>query len=254
MKKIVSLLLALVMVLSLGVAAFAVDAEDANTTTTEEATPTVTLDQILEWIKGTIMPEINMDLMKEVIKQTKATIENIVELLKPFFDKNQNPNLPDASEIPAAMMNAFIDLLAKAFKTDRDAIINKLLEIPLVKKIMGWYGYKPATTTEAPATSAPETTEAPAETEVPNTGAAAAVAAVASLSVAALKILYCMDNGTSCTKHAINRLPLHREPGDRAMTDFFDGLNRTIKSPGLFHICSSSQNTLSITFSHPSGE
>ena len=70
MKKIVSLLLALVMVLSLGVAAFAVDAEDANTTTTEEATPTVTLDQILEWIKGTIMPEINMDLMKEVIKQT----------------------------------------------------------------------------------------------------------------------------------------------------------------------------------------
>lgn len=75
MKKIVSLLLALVMVLSLGVAAFAVDAEDANTTTTEEATPTVTLDQILEWIKGTIMPEINMDLMKEVIKQTKATIE-----------------------------------------------------------------------------------------------------------------------------------------------------------------------------------
>ena len=173
MKKIVSLLLALVMVLSLGVAAFAVDAEDANTTTTEEATPTVTIDQILEWIKGTIMPEINMDLMKEVIKQTKATIENIVELLKPFFDKNQNPNLPDASEIPAAMMNAFIDLLAK------------LLEIPLVKKIMGWYGYKPATTTEAPATSAPETTEAPAETEVPNTGATAAVAAVASLSVAA---------------------------------------------------------------------
>ena len=181
MKKIVSLLLALVMVLSLGVAAFAVDAEDANTTTTEEATPTVTIDQILEWIKGTIMPEINMDLMKEVIKQTKATIENIVELLKPFFDKNQNPNLPDASEIPAAMMNAFIDLLAKAFKTDRDTIINKLLEIPLVKKIMGWYGYKPATTTEAPATSAPETSAAPAETEVPNTGAAAAVAAVASL-------------------------------------------------------------------------
>ena len=243
MKKIVSLLLALVMVLSLGVAAFAVDAEDANTTTTEEATPTVTLDQILEWIKGTIMPEINMDLMKEVIKQTKATIENIVELLKPFFDKNQNPNLPDASEIPAAMMNAFIDLLAKAFKTDRDAIINKLLEIPLVKKIMGWYGYKPATTTEAPATSAPETTEAPAETEVP---ALLLLLLLLLLSPSLLllllsprrrllnssvieqmkirtvfdrpdffiflKILYCMDNGTSCTKHAINRLPLHREP------------------------------------------
>ena len=182
MKKIVSLLLALVMVLSLGVAAFAVDAVDANTTTTEEATPTVTIDQILEWIKGTIMPEINMDLMKEVIKQTKATIENIVELLKPFFDKNQNPNLPDASEIPAAMMNAFIDLLAKAFKTDRDSIINKLLEIPLVKKIMGWYGYKPPV---APSTTEAPSTEAPAPTEVPNTGAAAAVAAVASLSVAA---------------------------------------------------------------------
>ena len=120
--------------------------------------------------------------MKEVIKQTKATIDNIVEILKPIFDGDKNPNLPsDVAEIPAAMMNAFIDLLAKAFKTDRQTIIDKLLEIPLVKKIMEWYGYKPATTTEAPATSAPET----AETEVPDTGAAAAVAAVASLSVAA---------------------------------------------------------------------
>ena len=190
MKKIVSLLLALVMVLSLGVAAFAVDAEDANTTTTEEATPTtteeaaptVTLDEILAWVKDTILPEINLDLMKEVIKQTKATIDNIVEILKPIFDGDKNPNLPsDVAEIPAAMMNAFIDLLAKAFKTDRQTIIDKLLEIPLVKKIMEWYGYKPAITTEAPATSAPET----AETEVPDTGAAAAVAAVASLSVAA---------------------------------------------------------------------
>lgn len=185
MKKIVSLLLALVMVLSLGVAAFAVDAEDANTTTTEEATPTVTVDEILAWVKDTILPAINLDLMKEAIKQTKATIDNIVEILKPIFDGKTNPDLPsDVAEIPAAMMNAFIDLLAKAFKTDRDTIINKLLEIPLIKKIMSWYGYKPATTTEAPATSAPAT-EAPAETEVPNTGAAAAVAAVASLSVAA---------------------------------------------------------------------
>lgn len=182
MKKIVSLLLALVMVLSLGVAAFAVDAEDANTTTTEEATPTVTVDEILAWVKDTILPEINLDLMKEVIKQTKATIDNIVEILKPIFDGDKNPNLPsNVAEIPAAMMNAFIDLLAKAFKTDRQTIIDKLLEIPLVKKIMEWYGYKPAITTEAPATSAPET----AETEVPDTGAAAAVAAVASLSVAA---------------------------------------------------------------------
>lgn len=182
MKKIVSLLLALVMVLSLGVAAFAVDAEDANTTTTEEATPTVTVDEILAWVKDTILPEINLDLMKEVIKQTKATIDNIVEILKPIFDGDKNPNLPsNVAEIPAAMMNAFIDLLAKAFKTDRQTIVDKLLEIPLVKKIMEWYGYKPATTTEAPATSAPET----AETEVPDTGAAAAVAAVASLSVAA---------------------------------------------------------------------
>ena len=180
MKKIVSLLLALVMVLSLGVAAFAVDAEDANTTTTEEATPTVTVDEILAWVKDTILPEINLDLMKEVIKQTKATIDNIVEILKPLFDGDKNPSLPsNVAEIPAAMMNAFIDLLAKAFKTDRDTIIDKLLEIPLVRKIMEWYGYKPAITTEAPATSAPETTEAPAETEVPNTGAAAAVAAVA---------------------------------------------------------------------------
>lgn len=184
MKKIVSLLLALVMVLSLGVAAFAapVAGEDDNKA---EETPWVTVDQILQWVKDTIIPNLNMDLMKEVIKQTKATIDNIVELLKPLFDKNKNPDLPsenDFAELPAKMMNTFIDLLAKAFKTDRQTIIDKLLEIPLVKKIMGWYGYKPPV---APSTTEAPSTEAPAPTEVPNTGAAAAVAAVASLSVAA---------------------------------------------------------------------
>lgn len=181
MKKIVSLLLALVMVLSLGVAAFAAPAAGADDTTKAEETPWVTVDQILEWVKKTIIPNLNMDLMKEVIKQTKATIDNIIDILKPLFG-GENKDLPDASEIPGAMMNAFVDLLAKAFKTDRQTIVDKLLEIPLVKKIMGWYGYKPPV---APSTTEAPSTEAPAPTEVPNTGAAAAVAAVASLSVAA---------------------------------------------------------------------
>ena len=181
MKKIVSLLLALVMVLSLGVAAFAAPAAGADDTTKAEETPWVTVDQILQWVKETIIPNLNMDLMKEVIKQSKATIDNIIDILKPLFG-GENKELPDASEIPGAMMNAFVDLLAKAFKTDRQTIIDKLLEIPLVKKIMGWYGYKPPV---APSTTEAPSTEAPAPTEVPNTGAAAAVAAVASLSVAA---------------------------------------------------------------------
>ena len=181
MKKIVSLLLALVMVLSLGVAAFAAPAAGADDTTKAEETPWVTVDQILEWVKKTIIPNLNMDLMKEVIKQSKATIDNIIDILKPLFG-GENKELPDASEIPGAMMNAFVDLLAKAFKTDRQTIVDKLLEIPLVKKIMGWYGYKPPV---APSTTEAPSTEAPAPTEVPNTGAAAAVAAVASLSVAA---------------------------------------------------------------------
>lgn len=181
MKKIVSLLLALVMVLSLGVAAFAAPAAGADDTTKAEETPWVTVDQILQWVKDTIIPNLNMDLMKELIKQSKATIDNIIDILKPLFG-GENKELPDASEIPGAMMNAFVDLLAKAFKTDRQTIVDKLLEIPLVKKIMGWYGYKPPV---APSTTEAPSTEAPAPTEVPNTGAAAAVAAVASLSVAA---------------------------------------------------------------------
>ena len=157
MKKIVSLLLALVMVLSLGVAAFAAPAAGADDTTKAEETPWVTVDQILQWVKDTIIPNLNMDLMKEVIKQSKATIDNIIDILKPLFG-GENKELPDASEIPGAMMNAFVDLLAKAFKTDRQTIVDKLLEIPLVKKIMGWYGYKPPvapSTTEAPSTEAP---------------------------------------------------------------------------------------------------
>ena len=169
------------MVLSLGVAAFAAPAAGADDTTKAEETPWVTVDQILQWVKDTIIPNLNMDLMKEVIKQTKATIDNIIDILKPLFG-GENKELPDASEIPGAMMNAFVDLLAKAFKTDRQTIVDKLLEIPLVKKIMGWYGYKPPV---APSTTEAPSTEAPAPTEVPNTGAAAAVAAVASLSVAA---------------------------------------------------------------------
>lgn len=181
MKKIVSLLLALVMVLSLGVAAFAAPAAGADDTTKAEETPWVTVDQILQWVKDTIIPNLNMDLMKEVIKQSKATIDNIIDILKPLFG-GENKELPDASEIPGAMMNAFVDLLAKAFKTDRQTIVDKLLEIPLVKKIMGWYGYKPPV---APSTTEAPSTEAPAPTKVPDTGAAAAVAAVASLSVAA---------------------------------------------------------------------
>lgn len=184
MKKIVSLLLALVMVLSLGVAAFAAPAAGEEDTPKAEETPWVTVDQILQWVKDTIIPNLNMDLMKEVIKQTKATIDNIIDILKPLFG-DKNPDLPsenDFAELPAKMMNTFIDLLAKAFKTDRQTIIDKLLEIPLVKKIMGWYGYKPPV---APSTTEAPSTEAPAPTEVPNTGAAAAVAAVASLSVAA---------------------------------------------------------------------
>jgi len=78
MKKIVSLLLALVMVLSLGVAAFAAPAAGEEDTPKAEETPWVTVDQILQWVKDTIIPNLNMDLMKEVIKQTKATIDNIV--------------------------------------------------------------------------------------------------------------------------------------------------------------------------------
>ena len=50
MKKIVSLLLALVMVLSLGVAAFAAPAAGADDTTKAEETPWVTVDQILQGV------------------------------------------------------------------------------------------------------------------------------------------------------------------------------------------------------------
>ena len=64
MKKIVSLLLALVMVLSLGVAAFAAPAAGEEDTPKAEETPWVTVDQILQWVKDTIIPNLNMDLMK----------------------------------------------------------------------------------------------------------------------------------------------------------------------------------------------
>lgn len=187
MKKIVSLLLALVMVLSLGVAAFADGAEAGDNNEVVEETPTVTVDEILAWVKDSILPALNLDLLKAVINETKATIDNIVKILAPIFGKETNPDAPEMNEstlaeIPAKVMNFFIDGLAKILNVSREELINKLLEIPFIKWIMGWYGYKPATPTTAAPTEAP--TEAPA-TEVPDTGATAALAAVASLSVAA---------------------------------------------------------------------
>ena len=179
MKKIVSLLLALAMVLSMGAIAFAEEPESESETLAE--TPTVEISEIVDLFKQ-MLPQVDLENIGAVFEETKVTIEKIASVIGPLFGTEQGKPSFSVAEVPAIAMNGFINALAALFGTDRDVIIEKLLEIPLVKIIMGWYGYQPAETTEAPATEAP--TEAPAE-EVPNTGAAAGIAAFASLSVAA---------------------------------------------------------------------
>ena len=183
MKKIVSLLLALAMVLSMGAIAFAEESEPESETLAE--TPTVEISEIVDLFKQMI-PQIDLENIGAVFEETKVTLEKIASVIGPLFGTEQGEPSFSLAEVPAIAMNGFINALAALFGTDRDVIIDKLLEIPLVKIIMGWYGYQPAETTEAPATEAPSETptEAPSE-EVPNTGAAAGIAAFASLSVAA---------------------------------------------------------------------
>lgn len=183
MKKILSLLLALAMVLSMGAIAFADESEPESETLAE--TPTVEISEIVDLFKQMI-PQIDLENIGAVFEETKVTLEKIASVIGPLFGTEQGEPSFSLAEVPAIAMNGFINALAALFGTDRDVIIDKLLEIPLVKIIMGWYGYQPAETTEAPATEAPSEapTEAPSE-EVPNTGAAAGIAAFASLSVAA---------------------------------------------------------------------
>ena len=183
MKKIVSLLLALAMVLSMGAIAFAEEPESESNAPAE--TPTVEISEIIDLFKQ-MLPQIDLNNIGAVFEETKVTIEKIASVIGPLFGTEQGKPSFSVAEVPAIAMNGFIDAVAALFGTDREVIIEKLLEIPLVKIIMGWYGYQPAETTEAPATEAP--TEAPTEAsseEVPKTGAAAGIAAFASLSVAA---------------------------------------------------------------------
>lgn len=183
MKKIVSLLLALAMVLSMGAIAFAEEPELENNAPAE--TPTVEISEIIDLFKQ-MLPQIDLKNIGAVFEETKVTLEKIASVIGPLFGTEQGKPSFSVAEVPAIAMNGFINAVAALFGTDREVIIEKLLEIPLVKIIMGWYGYQPAETTEAPATEAPTgaPTEAPSE-EVPNTGAAAGIAAFASLSVAA---------------------------------------------------------------------
>lgn len=183
MKKIVSLLLALAMVLSMGAIAFAEEPESESKAPAE--TPTVEISEIVDLFKQ-MLPQIDLKNIGAVFEETKVTLEKIASVIGPLFGTEQGKPSFSVAEVPAIAMNGFIDAVAALFGTDREVIIEKLLEIPLVKIIMGWYGYQPADPTEAPTTEAP--TEAPTEAsseEVPKTGAAAGIAAFASLSVAA---------------------------------------------------------------------
>ncbi|MGN0568372.1 MAG: hypothetical protein ACI4JR_07270, partial [Acutalibacteraceae bacterium] len=132
MKKAVSLILALVLILSMGTIAFA---ESPKVTLPEiditlpGSTPTG--EDIIDAFKD-IIGEDKIGDISSIIEDKKVTIDNLNEVIEALFtDSEGKPSISDG-ELTAKMFDAFVDAVAGLLHTDKETIINKICEIPAV--------------------------------------------------------------------------------------------------------------------------
>lgn len=193
MKKLLSALVALAMVGSMSVMAFAEDSTDEVIVDVTEVEVTDAADD--ETTAPVELEGVDMDELKDIASDVKEGILSLIdsgkieEAFNDVLDTISNLSLDDLytldSSKAADILTNIVGTL-ESWGVDVDALYAKVKDSKLVNLIANLYvPDKKPTTTEAPETTtvAPETTVV--EEEVVETGSASAVAAFAVMSVAA---------------------------------------------------------------------
>lgn len=174
MKKFLSILLAAILVCSMGIFAFAADEDEAAPETTTAAAA-----------DATVAASGDLTALEQKIESKGLDSTNMSKLLSSAFDSIGKSikefSVNDILSLPANIMDDLVTYIfagLKALGVDVDALYEKLSS----NKIINWFVntfYKgkalATTTTAAPVDSAP----------IPQTGSAASVAVFATLSLAA---------------------------------------------------------------------
>lgn len=174
MKKLLSILLALVMALSLGVMAFAADVEDESSTDAvptpiAEETVCETCESVEDALKE-LLGYVNSDEFKGTMEDLKNKVEDLIE------------NSDDVAGVVDDLFEKLEDLSGGAI--DRETISKILADTGLFDWFVKLYVPAiPETTTTTTATTEPETEENIPQTG--STGAGLAVFAVLSVAAAA---------------------------------------------------------------------
>lgn len=192
MKKLLSALVALAMVGSMSVMAFAEDSTDEVIVDVTEVEVTDAADD--ETTAQVELEGVDMDELKDIAGDVKEGILSLIdsgkieEAFNDVLDTISNLSLDDLytldSSKAADILTNIVGTL-ESWGVDVDALYAKVKDSKLVNLIANLYVPDKKPTTEAPETTteAPETTVV--EEEVVETGSASAVAAFAVMSVAA---------------------------------------------------------------------
>ena len=172
MKKFLSVLLAAILVFSLGTVAFGLEADDATTTTATETTTAIS-----EVTGDTFMGQL---LEAKDSADIKTAIEDSFAQAK---ENIKNLSIDDILALPTNIMDDIVTnffAILKALGVDVDALYAKLASNKIINWIANFYKGGALTTTK----------EAAVE-PVPDTGSAASLAAFATLSLAAAAAFVC---------------------------------------------------------------
>jgi hypothetical protein len=175
MKKFLSILLAAILVFSLGTVAFGLEADDESTTaTTAEATTEeakVISDLTGDTFMGNLLEAKDASDIKTAIKDSFAKVKKNIE----------NLSINDILALPTNIMDDIVTnffAILKALGVDVDALYEKLASNKIINWIANFYKGGALTTVK--------------EVEkVPETGSTASLAAFATLSLAAAAAFVC---------------------------------------------------------------
>jgi len=206
MKKILSVLLAVVLCFSLSVMAFAEDTTVEETTTVVDETTTQAPEEIVEDVLGEakeiadkLVEEINKVLDDAGAQPLKTYLDEILAKIKDEtgYDlaeyvyktlEDAGIDIESAKVVAAEDMDALVDAIFDAVEAN-GGDVNAFYEWLVNSKIVNWFASIYVPTPEETTAPVEETTVAP--TEAPETGDAPVFAGVAVLAVAAAAAVIC---------------------------------------------------------------